>query len=188
MPDKERFQKTISLIDAANLKDPNIEVLEGKSYPKELIYSNRMTKWLDRLNPGASVELQIAARAQHIERWKIPRSKYPMDRDGYKRWRGELMDFHADRAGELMTEAGFDNGSIRRVKSLIRKELFKTDPESQMLEDVVCLVFLENYFTDFSKDHLDDGDKLNRIIKKTWNKMSSEGRELALKIKMPAGS
>jgi hypothetical protein len=186
MSDKERFQKAISLIDKANLEDPNKEELDSKQYPKELIYSNRMTSWLDKLDSEASEQLQIAARAQHIERWKIPRDKYPLDRDGYKNWRKELMDFHAVRAGNIMTEAGYDESSISRVKSLIKKERFKTDPESQMLEDVVCLVFLENYFSDFSSEHKDDKEKINRIIKKTWNKMSDKGRELALEIELPA--
>ena len=92
------------------------------------------------------------------------------------------MDFHAGRVGDIMAESGYDENSISRVKSLIKKELFKTDPESQMLEDVV---FLENYFSDFSKDHMDDSEKINRIIKKTWNKMSEKGRELALGINLP---
>lgn len=185
MSDKERFQKVISLIDKANIQDPNKEILEGKEYPMEMIYSNRMTSWLDKLDSDVSEQLQIAARAQHIQRWKIPRAKYPRDRDGYRKWRKELMDFHAEKTGVIMTEAGYDENSISRVKSLIKKELFKTDPESQMLEDVVCLVFLENYFSDFSKEHMDDNEKINRIIKKTWNKMSDKGRELAQEIELP---
>lgn len=96
------------------------------------------------------------------------------------------MDFHAEKAGVIMTEAGYDEISISRVKSLIKKERFKTDSESQMLEDVVCLVFLENYFSDFSKEHMDDNEKINRIIKKTWNKMSDKGRELAMEIDLPS--
>lgn len=186
MTSNERFQKAISLIDKANIQDPNKEVLEGKEYSMEMIYSNRMTSWLDRLDSDASEQLQIAARAQHIERWKIPRAKYPRDRDGYRKWRNELMQFHAEKAGDIMLEAGYDENSISRVKSLIKKERFKTDSESQMLEDVVCLVFLENYFSDFSKEHMDDNEKINRIIKKTWNKMSDKGRELAQEIDLPS--
>lgn len=186
MTSNERFQKAISLIDKANIQDPNKEVLEGKEYSMEMIYSNRMTSWLDRLDSDASEQLQIAARAQHIERWKIPRAKYPLDRDGYRKWRNELMQFHAEKAGDIMLEAGYDENSISRVKSLIKKERFKTDSESQMLEDVVCLVFLENYFSDFSKEHMDDNEKINRIIKKTWNKMSDKGRELAMEIDLPS--
>ncbi len=186
MTSNERFQKAISLIDKANIQDPNKEVLEGKEYSMEMIYSNRMTSWLDKLDSDASEQLQIAARAQHIQRWKIPRAKYPRDRNGYRNWRKELMDFHAEKAGVIMTEAGYDENSISRVKSLIKKERFKTDSESQMLEDVVCLVFLENYFSDFSKEHMDDNEKINRIIKKTWNKMSDKGRELAMEIDLPS--
>ncbi len=186
MTSNERFQKAISLIDKANIQDPNKEVLEGKEYSMEMIYSNRMTSWLDKLDNDASEQLQIATRAQHIERWKIPRAKYPLDRDGYRKWRNELMQFHAEKAGDIMLEAGYDENSISRVKSLIKKERFKTDSESQMLEDVVCLVFLENYFSDFSKEHMDDNEKINRIIKKTWNKMSDKGRELAMEIDLPS--
>jgi len=186
MTSNERFQKAISLIDKANIQDPNKEVLEGKEYSMEMIYSNRMTSWLDRLDSDASEQLQIAARAQHIQRWKIPRAKYPLDRDGYRKWRNELMQFHAEKAGDIMLEARYDENSISRVKSLIKKERFKTDSESQMLEDVVCLVFLENYFSDFSKEHMDDNEKINRIIKKTWNKMSDKGRELAMEIDLPS--
>jgi len=142
MTSNERFQKVISLIDKANIQDPNKEVLEGKEYPMEMIYSNRMTSWLDKLDSDASEELQVAARAQHIQRWKIPRAKYPRDRDGYRNWRKELMDFHAEKAGDIMLEAGYDEISISRVKSLIKKERFKTDSESQMLEDKRQLSYL----------------------------------------------
>ena len=179
-----RLQKTIEAIDIANSEDPNIEIYDDSEYPRELLYSIRMTNWLDKLDPNASEELRIATRAQHIQRWKIPRDKYPIDREGYKKWRKVLMELHAEKAGQIMVEHGYGEESISRVKSLIKKEKFKTDHESQLLEDVVCLVFLENYFSDFSKEHIDDKDKMNRIIKKTWNKMSEKGRAIALELKI----
>ncbi len=183
--DKSKLQNTIELIDQANSQDPNLESYDGKEYPKELLYSLRMTEWLDKLDPDTSEELKVSARAQHIQRWLIPRKKYPIDREGYRKWRKELMDLHADKTADIMKKSGYGDESISRVKSLIRKEKFKTDPESQMLEDVVCLVFLENYFTDFSKEHKDDEKKMNRIISKTWNKMSETGRGLALELEIP---
>jgi len=183
---KSKLQKTIELVDQANSQDPNLESYNGKEYPKELLYSLRMTEWLDKLDPDTSEELKVSARAQHIQRWLIPRNKYPFNREGYRKWRKELMDLHADKTADIMKKTGYSDESISRVKSLIRKEKFKTDPESQMLEDVVCLVFLENYFTDFSKEHKDDEKKMNRIISKTWNKMSEKGRGLALDLEIPA--
>ena len=181
----QRFDKTIQLIDKINSEDPNTEISDGKEYPKELLYSMRMTNWLNKLKPDASEELRIATRAQHIQRWEIPRNRYPIDREGYKKWRKVLMDFHADKAGEIMLEQGYSQDSISRVKSLIRKEKFKTDYESQLLEDVVCLVFLQNYFSEFAKEHKEDNVKMNRIITKTWNKMSDSGRSLASNLDIP---
>lgn len=183
--DNPRLQKTIESIDSANSEDPNIVTFNGKKYPKELLYSLRMTNWLDKLEPDASEELMIATRAQHIQRWEIPRNIYPIDREGYKKWRRVLMDLHANKAGQIMADNGYTENSISRVKALIKKEKFKTDYESQLLEDVVCLVFLENYFAEFSREHKHDIPKMNRIITKTWNKMSNKGRALAIELDIP---
>ncbi len=101
-----------------------------------------------------------------------------MDRVGYLKWRTELKNFHAEKAGEILMECGYDDETIIQVKSLIRKEKMKTDPESQLLEDVVCLVFLENYFEEFSEKH--DEEKVISIIRKTWKKMSKDAQQTAL--------
>jgi hypothetical protein len=66
---------------------------------------------------------------------------------------------------------------VERVESLIRKERRTSDPESQALEDVASLVFLEHYFTEFAEKH--DDAKLAGIVKKTWQKMSRHGHEAA---------
>jgi hypothetical protein len=183
--ENSRLVKTIEFIDEVNSEDPNKETFNGTEYPKELLYSMRMSEWLDKLEPGASNELRIATRAQHIQRWKIPRDRYPINRDGYREWRKVLMDLHADKVAEIMAQQGYGESSISRVKSLIKKEKFKTDYESQLLEDVVCLVFLDNYFSEFSKEHKNDKNKINRIITKTWNKMSEKGRALAIDLDIP---
>jgi hypothetical protein len=167
----DRFQLAIEKIDAANAQDP---------HQKELIYSQRMTQWLEKVAPDASEALRLSARAQHIMRWKIPRSQYPMDRAGYHRWRTHLYDFHADAAAEILRDVGYDDATIARVRSLIRKERIKSDPEMQTLEDVICLVFLENYFHEFAQDH--DEQKLVTILQRTWKKMSARGHELALQL------
>ena len=176
--DPVRFNKTIARFDAVNAEDPRKEIIAGVEYPKELLYARRMTAWLSMLAPEASEVLQLATRSQHIRRWVIPRREYPMDRQGYKQWRMTLAKFHGETAGKILREEGHAEDTIHRVQALLRKQSLKLDPEAQLLEDVACLVFLENYFADFSKQH--DKKKLIGILRKTWKKMSSRGREAAL--------
>jgi hypothetical protein len=174
-----RIETAIQLIDQINSEDPSTENWKGKAFPKELLYSYRMTKKLGEFVPEASEQLLLAARAQHIARWRIPRSEYPMDRTGYLTWREELKKMHADLAGKLLVEAGYEEAFIAKVKFLIRKKQLKTDFETQILEDVVCLVFLEYYLEDFISKH--DFEKIKDILKKTWNKMSEKAQKEALK-------
>jgi len=182
-PPDARFATAIDRLDAANALDPNATIVDGAPQPKELVYARRMTEWLNRLEPNASESLQLAARAQHLMRWSIPRSQFPMDRPGYLKWRTTLYDFHADKAAEILGEAGYDGATIGRVRSLIRKQGIKTDPEMQLLEDVICLVFLENYFAEFAADQ--DEEKLIRILRRTWAKMSPRGHQAALGLELP---
>ena len=170
-----RFHKAIERFDALNAEDP---------HGKELLYARRMSQWLDRLEPDASELLQLAARGQHLRRWHIPRDRYPKDRIGYLKWRTTLYAFHADAVSEVLRGVGYDEPTIARVASLVRKENLKSDPEAQLLEDVICLVFLENYFADFAKDH--DEEKLIRILRKTWKKMSERGHAAAMTIQLGA--
>ena len=167
-------------IDAANAKDPNVESLDGEPRPKELVYGQRMTHWLEWLYPDAGEALKIAARCQHIERWTSPRNSYPEGRKGYLAWRQDLKNFHARRAGEIMRSLGYDESLIAHVGDLVRKKRLKQDPESQALEDVACIVFLAHYFADFSALHEDQ--KIDDILRKTWRKMSDHGRQAALSL------
>src|SRR5512139_1862556 len=179
----ERFKQALAQFDAANADDPNQEGFEGRSYPKELLYAQRMTAMLDRFAPDASEAVQLAARCQHICRWKIPRNTYPMDGEGYKRWRTTLYKFHGDTAGAIMREVGYDDEIIGKVQALLRKERLKVNPDTQLLEDVVDLVFLEHYLADFvSKYSHYEEDKLLGILRKTWLKMSAQGHAAALKL------
>ena len=175
-----RLQLAFDRFDALNAQDPHTELVAGRPEPKELVYAQRMTEWLRRLEPASSVALQLAARSQHLMRWRIPRETFPKDRAGYIRWRTTLYDFHADRAAEVLREVGYDDATIERVRSLIRKQNLKSDPEAKTLEDVICLVFLENYFADFARDH--DEEKLIKILRKTWRKMSDRGHATAMKL------
>src|SRR5262247_3754539 len=184
--DPERFKAAISRFDEANAEDPTTEVLQGVVYPKELLYAQRMTAWLDKLAPDASEALRLAVRCQHIQRWAIPRHTYPMDRTGYLRWRTTLAKFHADTAAKILRDVGYDDAIIRRVQRLLRKESLKRDPEVQCLEDVICLVFLENYLAAFATQH--DEAKVLDILQKTWKKMSLHGREVALTLPIPTAT
>ena len=175
--DLERFTEAMRRFDAANGEDPHREVVDGVSYPKELLYAQRLTAWLERFAPEASEALQLAARSQHIRRWTIPRGHYPMDRRGYLQWRTALATFHADTAATILREVGYEEAMIQRVRSLLRKEGLRRDPEVQCLEDVICLVFLESYCAEFARQH--DAAKAIGILRKTWSKMSPRGREVA---------
>lgn len=174
------FAKTLALIDAANSQDPNLESDGAELRPKELLYSQRMSECLEEFAPEASEHLRIAARGQHIERWTSPRNAYPEGRTGYKQWRAELGLFHAKRVGELMKEAGYGEEDVKRAQYLVQKRGLGRDPETQCLEDVVCLVFIRHYLEDFASKH--DEEKLIDIIRKTWAKMSEKGHAAALQI------
>lgn len=179
-----RFQQALAKFDAANAQDPNQEIFEGKSYPKELIYAQRMTAMLAQFAPEATEAVQLAVRCQHICRWKSPRDAYPMDGVGYKKWRTDLYKFHGETAGTIMREVGYDDEMISKVQALLRKEKLKVNPDTQMLEDVVDLVFLQHYLADFVTKYSSryEEEKLLDILRKTWRKMSENGHAAALKL------
>ena len=172
MQSGERLAAAIAAIDEANSKDPS---------GRELEYSKRMSAMLERFAPGASEVARLAARAQHVERWKTPRSSYPEGKQGYLAWRSFLYKYHADKAGNLLAQAGYDAATIERVKSVVAKKMLRADPEAQLLEDVVALVFLENYLGEFAAKHGEyEEAKFIDILGKTWKKMSPKAREFAL--------
>lgn len=176
-----KFERAIAHIDMKNTEDIHIEYFQGKEFPKELLYSQRMSQTLLEYKSEASEELQIAARAQHICRWKIARSKYPMDKVGYLKWRETLKKMHAVLTSEILKDVGYDSEFIDRVSFLINKKLIKKDEGSQTLEDVICLVFLNYYFEEFAVKHQEE--KVIDIIRKTWKKMSDKGHKAALRLK-----
>lgn len=185
---QEHYRAAMAAFDQANAQDPNRETGDGNEYPKELLYAQRMTAMLERYAPEASEALKLAVRAQHIQRWKIPRSDYSMDKPGYMLWRTTLYKFHAETVGNLMKEAGYDDMMIARVKNIVSKKELKTDPETQLMEDVADLVFIEHYMLAFAGQHPEyDEGKWLQIIKKTWQKMSprAHGFVRAGKIKLP---
>lgn len=174
----------MALIDAANGEDPNREAWQGSDWPKELLYSRRMSEWLERLAPEADEAVRLAARAQHIRRWTVPRDSYPRTREGYLRWRTGLYEFHARTAADILAEAGYDQATIDRVARMLKKRGLQREADSQLIEDVACLVFLEHYFAAFAPGY--DAAKVIDIVRKTWKKMSATARQAALGLELPA--
>lgn len=173
-----RFDDALRRFDEANAEDPNTQLVNGQPLPKELVYVQRMSARLAAFAPDAPETVKLAARAQHIRRWEVPRDSYPEGRAGYLKWRTDLYKRHAELAGEIMGDVGYDPDVIDRVQTLLRKRGLKTDRDVQLLEDVICLVFLEHYFHDFARKH--DEEKLISIVQKTWKKMSDRAHEAAL--------
>src|SRR4030066_901430 len=184
LENQERFSRAMALFDAANAQDPNLD--EGQ--PKDLLYAQRMSDMIARFAPDASEASQLAVRAQHIQRWMVPRNTYPMTKEGYHAWRTGLYTFQADSAGELMRQAGDDDAMIERVKKAVGKRGIKSNPDTQMLEDVAGLVFIEHYMLAFahSKPEYDEAKWLE-IIRKTGKKEAKNAQAFALsgKIKLP---
>lgn len=167
----DRLGAALAAIDAANADDPHSIVVDGRERPKERAHAEMMTRWVRTLAPGCSDEQLIAARAHHLRRWAIPRDSYPRDRAGYLRWRSALRRQHATEVAAIMGEAGYDAAAIERVQAIVRKQGLGRDPEVQVHEDALCLVFLETQF-DALVAQLDDDDKMVDILRKTAAKMS----------------
>ena len=179
-----KFDHACRLFDQYNSNDPKKTSIDGREIGENLLYAQRMTDKLLDFESGASEHLQLAARSQHIGRWEIPRKDYPMDRKGYLQWRSQLKLHHAKLASSILKKCGYSEEIINRVKDLLVKKQLKQNPETQTLEDVICLVFLEYYFDDFSEEH--DEEKLVNILKKTIAKMSERGIEAAVKLPLSA--
>jgi hypothetical protein len=180
IPSPERFEAAIRRFDAENARDTNVETAGGISHPRELLYAQRLTDWVLKLCPNASEELRLAARCQHICRWMIPRSNYPMTRAGYLKWRNDLKTFHAEKAGQILREVGYPTETIVRVQHLNLKKDFPNDPDSRVLEDALCLVFLQYQFADLAAKTEDD--KTINALQKSWKKMTPAAREQALRL------
>jgi len=181
---QDRFNRAIALFDAANAEDPNLDA----GQPKELLYGRRMSEMLERFAPEASEAVRLSVRAQHIRRWTVPRSSYPMTKEGYHAWRTGLYKLHAETAGALMRQVGYEDDLVERVMAAVGKRGIKVNPETQLLEDVADLVFIEHYMLGFASSKPDyDEEKWLGIVRKTWNKMSDAAHRFALSgaIKLP---
>ncbi|MBL7004104.1 MAG: DUF4202 domain-containing protein [Gammaproteobacteria bacterium] len=184
-----RYEQTVELIDNANSQDPNIEQdYDGNDIAKELLYGRRMADMIERFAPDADEVQKLSVRAQHIERWKSPRSDYPMNKKGYHLWRTKLYSFHAETLAALMQQTGYGEEEFNRALMAVGKKKLKTNADTQMLENIAALTFIEHYMLKFAEKHPEySEEKWIEIILKTWRKMSDDAQQFALggKIKLP---
>jgi len=178
--DARRYQAALQRFDQANSLDPHTECHQGKDRPGELLYAERLSAWIVRLRPNASEALRLAARCQHIRRWEISRSSFPQTREGYLKWKETLKRRHAEISGGILQEVGYPEEMIRRVQALNLKRDLKQDEECQVLEDALCLLFLEHQLPALASKTPEE--KVIIALKKSWAKMSPEGRKTALSL------
>jgi len=179
--DPVRFAEAIRRFDEENARDPNTLEINGERLPRELVYARWLTEGVLRLCPQASEALRLAARCQHLRRWEIPRESFPMDRAGYLRWRTPLQRFHAEQSARILREVGYPEEIVRRVQELNLKKGLPPDPEMQVLEDALCLVFLEHQLEELASRTSED--KLVNALARSWRKMSPAGRAAARQLR-----
>ena len=164
--------------DAYNQKDPNTLVWDGTPWPQEYFLAIKLYDWVKKLNPDADEELLLASRSQHIGRWEIPRNTYPEGREAYLKWRKDLAQYHAEKAGAIMEQVGYGPEQIARVKQILLKQKLKVDHDVQTIENALCLVFLQFQYEDFYPKY--EPDKVINILKKSLLKMDAHGHQFAL--------
>lgn len=180
MDTQERIALAHARMNAENAADPNSVETPGGRKPRELWMAERLEHWVRQIQTPPSTALLLAARCQHIMRWRIPRSEYDQGRVGYLKWRKDLAKMHADVATDILRQVGFDDATILAVREINLKQNLKVSPDVQAMEDALCLCFLEQEYTDFAQKHEDD--KVVEIVEKTWRKMSPAGQKLALSL------
>jgi hypothetical protein len=109
-----------------------------------------------------------------------------MTRPGYLTWRAKLKAQAAQQVAALLesSPAPIPAADRDRAAALIRKENLATDPDTQVLEDVACLVFLDDQLDDFDQKSDLDEAKMVGILRKSLAKMSQPGRDLAMKLEL----
>ena len=184
-PTSPRLQAVIADIDAANALDPRLILVGAARRPREIVYSERMSECLAQLYPDASEGLRIAARAQHISRWQIARSNYPLGSAGYNAWRAACRDHHAALATAIMGRHGYTGEEAAHVARIIKKQDLKRDRDSQALENVAAVVFVRYDLDAFIAAHKDYSDeKLAGILRKTLRKMDAVGHAAMLELQV----
>lgn len=177
----DKLQIAFEAFDSYNKQDPFVFTWDRVTYPQEYFLALKLHEWVLKLDPNAGEELLLASRSQHIGRWESPREAYPMDREGYLKWRRDLSHFHADKSADIMRRAGYGEDIIDRVKQIILKQKIKVDNEVQTMENALCLVFLQFQYEDFLHKH--SPEKVVNILRKSLLKMDAHGHQFALGLK-----
>ena len=172
------MEKILARIDEANARDPRMQTVEGRAYPRELIFSRRVFEWINRLDPSASDAVRLAARSHTLQRWEVPRTDYGPDTASYHLWRGATANHSAKAATQILKQTDCSDETISKVSQLIKRELLPPDPEAQLLEDADCLAFLDIKLGEYLEQW--EGVKLRRILQGTWRKMSAPARQMAM--------
>jgi hypothetical protein len=178
--ESSRLERALQLFDAANAEDPHVEIANGKAWPREQLYARRLSSWVARLVCNPSEALLLAAHCQHLRRWRIPRDSYPPTKIGYLQWRAELKKFHASESAAILRNCGYDEATVAAVQALNLKSNFPADPDSRILEDALCLVFLEFQMEELASKTSDE--KMINALRKSWGKMSTPARQHAVKL------
>lgn len=173
-----KLETVFQQFDNYNQKDPHLFTWDGISYPQEYFLALKLYQWVIKLAPNAGEELLLASRSQHIGRWEIPRDSYPDGRESYLKWRRDLGVYHAEKSAAIMKEVGYSDDVIARVKQIILKQKIKVDGEVQVMENALCLVFLEFQYEDFYPKH--PAEKVINILRKSLLKMDKHGHQFAL--------
>jgi hypothetical protein len=178
--ESDRQRRAIAAFRAHNAQDPNRVLDAGVERPKELAAAERLAAWVERLEPSASEALVLASHCQHLCRWELPRSDFPEGRIGYLTWRKALARRHAARAAAILRDVGYDDALINEVRAINLKQGLHANPDTQTMEDALCLSFLEFELDEFARKH--DDAKVVDIIQKTWGKMSERGHARAIEL------
>ena len=184
--DASRFQAAVTAFDRENAEDPHTLNVASVERPRELVDAERLSAWVERLDPDASEALRLAARCQHIRRWHIPRTSFPSGRVGYLQWRTQLGRFHADTVTRILEGLGYEREVIDAVRRINLKQGLHSNPDTQTMEDALCLSFLEFEFDEFCAKYPEE--KVIEVVRKTWKKMSERGHEAALGLPFSAGA
>ncbi len=180
-----RFDAAVARFAATNAQDPEQVSENGVPVPRTLAHACWLSGWIERLTPNASEALRLAAHCQHLARWTTPRSTYPEGRRGYLTWRRDRAKFHAELAGKVLRDVGYDDETVDRVRRINLKQGLGQVGDAQTMEDALCLTFLEHEAAAFAGRH--DAVKVTEILRKTWMKMSPRAREFALAVELPTG-
>lgn len=175
-----RYDDAVAAIDAANAADPTDVTVRGSVEPLALVHGRLATEWVQRLRPDAPEPVLVAARAHHLRRWESPRSSYPDGRAGYLRWRRDQKARHATDVATILGPAGYDDSEIARVQALIKREGLGSDPDTQLVEDAACLVFVETQLVSTAATL--EPEHMVTVLQKTAKKMSPEAIALLAEV------